>query len=129
MNSKTCVLAVTASLVIAAAVTARAAAGDTPASGLDLGAIKPKSDTNSATNPAGILPVGQSPLSKQKAATGTTATGGAGTTGAGTAIKSPLGTKGVLGGPATGVETAQPAQDDAASSNDVVVKLPSNVKK
>ena len=123
MNPKACILAATACLLAAAVMTARAAAGDPPPSSLDLGAAKPKSDTSSVLNPGGILPVGQSPLLKPKTTTDTPATG---STGIGTAVKSPLGTKGVLGGP---VSSSKSAPDDNASSNDVVVKLPSNMKK
>jgi hypothetical protein len=119
-------LSAAALLLLGATATARAAAGDPPPSSLDLGAIKPRSDNTSVVNPGGIAPIGQSPLSKQKAATDT---GGAGSTGIGTSIKSPLGVKGVLGGPVTGGKSAQPAQDDTSSSNDVVVKMPSNMRK
>ncbi|MBK7470345.1 MAG: hypothetical protein KAX84_01790 [Burkholderiales bacterium] len=108
-------------MLVAATATVRAAAGDPPPSSLDLGASKPKADTTVAKSPAAVVPIGQSLLSKQKAA----AEAGA-APGIGSAIKSPLGVKGILGGPATG---AKPAQEDAATSNDVVVKMPSNMKK
>ena len=110
-----------AAVLIAATTTALAAAGDPPPSSLDLGAAKPKSDATAVKSPAAVVPIGQSLLSKQKAA----AEAGA-APGIGSAIKSPLGVKGILGGPATG---AKPAQEDAATSNDVVVKMPSNMKK
>ena len=112
-----------AALLVAATATVRAAAGDPPPSSLDLGAAKPKSDTPAAKSPATVVPIGQSLLSKQKAAAEAGAAPG---TGIGSAVKSPLGVKGILGGPAAG---AKPAQEDAATSNDVVVKMPSNMKK
>ena len=112
-----------AAVLIAATATALAAAGDPPPSSLDLGASKPKSDATAAKSSTTVVPIGQSLLSKQKAAADAGATPG---TGIGSAIKSPLGVKGILGGPAAG---AKPAQEDAASSNDVVVKMPSNMKK
>ena len=113
-----------AAVLIAATATALAAAGDPPPSSLDLGAAKPKSDATAVKSPAAVVPIGQSLLSKQKAAADAGATPG---TGIGSAIKSPLGVKGILGGPAaTG---AKPAQEDAATSNDVVVKMPSKMKK
>jgi hypothetical protein len=123
MNPKICILVAAACLLVAAVMTARAAAGDPPPSSLDLGAAKPRSDASSVLNPGGILPVGQSQLLKPKTTTDTSATG---SPGIGTAVKSPLGTKGVLGSPVSG---AKSTQDDTASSNDVVVKLPSNMKK
>jgi hypothetical protein len=122
-------LAVTVSLLVAVAAGARAAAGDPPPSSLDLGAAKPKPEASSALNPGGILPIGQSPLTKQKTTTDAGAVGTTGSPGVGTAIKSPLGSKGVLGSLATGGKSAQPAPDDPAASNDVVVKMPSNMKK
>ena len=121
MNAKT--RSTIAILLIAAAETVRAAAGDPPPSSLDLGAAKPKSEGPATKSPAVGVPIGQSLLSKQKAAAETSAAPG---TGIGGAIKSPLGVKGILGGPAAG---AKPAQEDPASSNDVVVKMPSNMKK
>jgi hypothetical protein len=129
MNPKTCIRIATASFLIAAAVTARAAAGDPPPSSLDLGAVKPKADTTSTANPGSLIPVSPSQLLKQKSSTDAGATGNASNTAVGTAITSPLGAKGVLGGPLTGSKSAQPTQDETAASNDVVVKLPSNMKK
>jgi hypothetical protein len=117
MNSKAWILSATAFLLFAAAVTVRAAAGDPPTSSLDPGAVQPKSDTLSTVNPGGILPVGQSQSSKQKASTDTSATGTPSKTGVGTAIKSPLGTKGVLGGPVTSGTSAPPAPRRPSTAN------------
>ena len=126
MNPKTCMRIATVSILVAAAVAARAAPGDPPPGSLDLGAAKPKSDTSSAA-PGSLIPASPSQLLKQKSAAETSTTGNASSAGVGTAIKSPLGTKGVLGSPVTGGKPA--AQDDPATSNDVVVKMPSNMKK
>jgi len=128
MRPKTRILIAAASLLIGASAMVRAAAGDPPPSSLDLGAAKPKAkpDTGSVAVTGGIAPIGQTPLSKQKAAAEAGTPGAAGNAGVGTTVKSPLGTKGVLGAPVAG---GKPAQDDAASSGDVVVKMPSNVKK
>ena len=114
-------------LLLVAAATVRAAAGDPPPSSLDLGATKPKSDSGAATTPGGIQPIGQSLISKKAAADAAAAATPA-KAGIGTAVKSPLGTKGVLGGPASGTP-GPAAPEDTASSNDVVVKMPSNTKK
>lgn len=117
--------AATVVATVVATTAARAAAGDPPPSSLDLGAAKPKQDaTSSVLNPGGILPVGQSSLLKPKTSADTSAMGAPGV---GTAIKTPIGSKGVLG--VTGANSTQPAQDDNTSSNDVVVKMPSNMKK
>ena len=122
MNSKCLALASAAALLIAGAVRA----ADPPTGSMDLGALKPKSDAASTSTPV-VTPIGQSPLNKLKANNdkGTAGTTG---TGIGSSITSPLGTKGTLGSAVTGGKPAQPAQDDAAST-DVVVKMPSNMKK
>ncbi len=125
MKAKPFELSAVAFLLIAGMSTAGAAAGDAPIGSMDLGGLKPKSDAPSGTNQAST-PIGQSPLNKAKP---TTEAGAAGPGGIGSSIKTPLGSKGILGDPVTGGKTSQPAQDDSASSNDVVVKLPSNMKK
>ena len=122
-----------ASILLGATATIFAAAGDPPATGLDLGTLKPKPDAGtpggSASAPGSLLPFGQPTLSKPKTAVEQNIVGAPVKTGVGTAIKSPLGgTKGVLGGPASSGTPGQPAADDASSA-DVVVKMPSNMKK
>lgn len=126
MSPKFCLRITTVTLLIAAAANAQAAAGDPPPGSLDLGAVKPKAQTATAPGPGSVAPIGQSPLAKQKSAA---SPGGIGSTGIGSAAKSPLGIKGVLGGPVTAGKPAATEQGDAASSNDVVVKLPSNMRK
>ncbi len=127
MSPKICLRTTTVTLLIAAAANAQAAAGDPPPGGLDLGAVKPKAQTAAAAaGPGSVAPIGQSPLSKQKSAA---SPGGIGSTGIGSAAKSPLGIKGVLGGPVTAGKPAAAEQGDTSSSNDVVVKMPSNMRK
>ena len=127
MHRKSGIIIATSLLLAVAASLAQAAPGDPPASSMDLGAIKPKSDTTSASTPGGIQPIGQSMLSKQKAAADAANATAPVKTGMGTGIPSPLGAKGVLGGSSAAGASAQ--QDTAPSSNDVVVKMPSNMKK
>ena len=120
MNSICLALAAAATLLIAGAVRA----ADPPTGSMDLGALKPKSDTASPSTPV-VTPIGQSSLTKLKA---NNDKGTAGTTGIASSITSPLGTKGILGSSVAGGKPAPSVQDDAAST-DVVVKMPSNMKK
>ena len=129
MTSKSCMIVGILSVLFAVAATVRAAAGDPPPSSLDLGAAKPKPNAGSVPSPSSILPIGQSPMSRQRSATDTGAAGTSGTQAVGTAIKSPLGNKGVLGSPVSSGISPQSTADDTASSSDVVVKMPSNMKK
>ena len=130
MKPTTCLRYAIGSILIGAAACSFAAAGDPPATGLDLGALKPKSDAGTtggtASAPGSLMPFG-SPLSKPKPAVDQNVVGAPVKSGVGTAIKSPLGTKGVLGGPASPGAPGLPAADDTSSS-DVVVKMP-NMKK
>ncbi len=105
-----------------------ACAADSPSDGIDLNALKPKSQSSTAGNVIG----GSSSSANQK----TTGTPGATTNttpaGIGSSIKSPLGAKGGIG-PVGAPGTNKPAQsaqeDTTSSSNDVQVKMPSNFKK
>lgn len=122
MNSIRLTLAVAALSLLAGA----ARAAEPPTGSMDLGALKPRTiDTTSTATPV-TTPIGQSPLSKLKT---NSDKGTPGSTGIGGSISSPLGTKSILGNSATGGKPAQTAPDDAASSTDVVVKMPSNMKK
>lgn len=92
--------------------------------GLDLSATKPKTAESGAVTPS-PAPIGASPLRKPgEVSTGTTQ-GTAAPGGIGPAIRNPL-AKGVLG---AGPANKPAAQDDPAASNDVVVRMPSNMKK
>jgi hypothetical protein len=110
------------SLLILAAPAVCGAAIDSPPGSLDLGAIKP----GSASAPSTVAPIGQSPLLKPRTATDNAAT----SPGVGTSIKSSIGVKSGLGAPVTGnSKPAQSTTEDQASGNDVVVKMPSNMRK
>jgi hypothetical protein len=92
--------------------------------GIDLGAIKPKTQS-----PAGGNVVGAPTTANQKSAIGQ---GNAATTApatTGSAAKGPLGTKtgiGVVGLPGSGAAAAKAPAEEAASSTDVQIKMPSN---
>lgn len=132
MKTTTCLRWAFALILFGATANTFAAAGDPPATGLDLGTLKPKPDAGTAGGPASgpgnLLPFGQSTLSKPKTAVDQNVAGTPVKPGVGTAIKSPLGTKGVLSGPASAGTSGQPAADEPSNA-DVVVKMPSNMKK
>ena len=107
-----------------------------PSDGIDLGALKPKTPSQSTQGAVGNVIGGSSTQnSSQKNANtiGTATTATAATPGGiGSSIKNPLAPKtgiGVVGGPAANNKGSQPTQDDASLTTDVQVKMPSNYKK
>jgi hypothetical protein len=92
--------------------------------GIDLGSTKAKQQS---TTPGNVIGGPATQGGNQKA--GQPPATSAAPAGIGSGVKNPLGTKtgiGVVGAPGTNPKAGAPAQEDAASSNDLQIKLPSN---